>query len=329
MFQRRTGRSVAIAVLLAALGAVVPAKADFLVSVSVNSGAVNEVQRYTDNGSYVGVFASGGGLSTPEGLAYGPDGNLYVMSYANGCILRYDGTTGSFIDCVTNDPSGANTGVGLHFGPDGNMYVTNYNSNNIQAYNVNTNTWSTFATGGNLNGPLDFTFLPDGSMVVSNSNTDSILHYSSTGTYLGTFVAAGDHGLSFPDGLTVHNGVLFVSSSGSNQVYMYNATTGAYVGNFVSTGLNTDPIGLLFQPNGNLLVATNYTGEIHQYDPSGSLVGTFGFAQMGGAGTPGYPTYMVAYVPEPSSLVLAGLGASALIGLAWRRRFNEEAAASA
>ena len=298
-----------------------PVRADFLVSVSNNAGSVNEVQRYTDSGTYVGVFASGGGLSTPEGLAYGPNGNLFVMSYANGCILQYNGTTGAFINCITNDPSGANTGIGLKFSPDGkNMFVTNFNSNNIQEYNVASNTWTTFASGGSLNGPLDLSFLANGNLIVSNSNTHSVLQYSALGVFLGSFVAAGSGGLNFPDGQATKAGSLYVSSSGTNQVLKYDATTGASQGLFANIGLNASPIGLLFQPNGNLLVAANGPGQIQQYDAVGNLIGTFGLAHMGGAAAAGFPTYLVQFVPEPSSFVLAGLGATGLLAISWRRR---------
>jgi DNA-binding beta-propeller fold protein YncE len=33
---------------------------------------------------------------TPTGLAFGPDGNLYVASTGTNGVLRYDGTTGEF-----------------------------------------------------------------------------------------------------------------------------------------------------------------------------------------------------------------------------------------
>src|SRR5262249_37645274 len=39
-----------------------------------------------------------GGLNQPIGEAFGPDGNFYVCSYGTNQILRYDGTTGAFID---------------------------------------------------------------------------------------------------------------------------------------------------------------------------------------------------------------------------------------
>jgi hypothetical protein len=64
-------------------------------------------------------------LTDPGGLAFEPDGNLYVNSgegsgsQANA-ILRFVGTTGNFIDTfVPSGSGGLSGGLDLIFGPDG------------------------------------------------------------------------------------------------------------------------------------------------------------------------------------------------------------------
>ena len=57
------------------------------------------VKRYHgQTGAFIDDVASGGGLSGPVTMKFGPDGNLYVASHWNHQVLRYDGTTGKFID---------------------------------------------------------------------------------------------------------------------------------------------------------------------------------------------------------------------------------------
>jgi outer membrane protein assembly factor BamB len=70
------------------------------------SSSNNRVLRYDGTtGAFIDTFvASGsGGLNGPSDLAFGPDGDLYVCSSnyplgSSASVLRYSGTTGSFID---------------------------------------------------------------------------------------------------------------------------------------------------------------------------------------------------------------------------------------
>lgn len=65
----------------------------------VSSGNTDQVKRYNGvTGAFIDNFAAGGGLSVPNGLVFGSDGNLYVSSAGTNQVLRYNGTTGAFID---------------------------------------------------------------------------------------------------------------------------------------------------------------------------------------------------------------------------------------
>lgn len=65
----------------------------------VGSTNSNEILRYDgQTGAFVGAFASGSGLDGPRGLAFGPDGNLYLASNGEDVVRRYQGQTGDFID---------------------------------------------------------------------------------------------------------------------------------------------------------------------------------------------------------------------------------------
>lgn len=324
MFQIHTRIVGLTLAVLAAMGVDTRARADFLVSVSNNAGTRNEVLRYTDSGTYVGVFASGGGLNTPEGLSYGPDGNLYVASYGTGAVLKYNGATGAFISTFASDATMTNSVIGLAFGPDKNLYVSNYNAGtaSIEKFNGTTGALiGTFVPNGThgLSGPLDIKFDSSGNLLVSSSGSNQVLKFDTGGNFYQ--VAASGNGLNFPDGLALKSSNdLFVSSSFGDQILKF-SSLGAFQGVFATLAKGSSPIGLLLRPDGHLLVSANGPGTVLDYDASGNLVGTYGLAQMGGAATPGYPTYIIAFVPEPSSVALAGLGGGVLLlGAAWRRR---------
>ena len=67
----------------------------------VASSGTNSVKRFDGlSGIFVDDFvaSNSGGLSSPRGMVFGPDGNLYVTGYLSNAVHRYDGSTGIFID---------------------------------------------------------------------------------------------------------------------------------------------------------------------------------------------------------------------------------------
>ena len=70
-------------------------------------------------GAFIDQFASFGAMGGPIHFAFGPDGNLYVVTQgaANG-VLRFNGTTGAFIDnFVFPGSGGLSNPFGLAFTP--------------------------------------------------------------------------------------------------------------------------------------------------------------------------------------------------------------------
>jgi DNA-binding beta-propeller fold protein YncE len=96
----------------------------------VGSRFTNEILRYDGvTGSFMGVFVSAGsgGLDQPNGVVFGPDGNLYVSSNQTNQVLRYNGTTGAFIDEFVSRQVGALIIGDLMFRPDGTLWVISRN----------------------------------------------------------------------------------------------------------------------------------------------------------------------------------------------------------
>ena len=209
------------------------------------------------------VFASGGGLGAPTGLAFGPDGNLYVGSHDNDQVLRYDGTTGAFIDVFASD-GGLSDPADLVFGPDGHLYVSGWGSSAVHRYDGTTGTFMDLFVGaqsGGLLGPVALAFRPDGNLYIASSKTDQVLRYNgTTGAFIDVFASGA--GLDYPLGIAFGpDGELYVGDESSDRVLRFDGTTGEFLDVYVAAGSGglDHPGGLLFGPNGHLYVASRNT----------------------------------------------------------------------
>ena len=232
----------------------------------VTSRFTDEVLRYDgDTGTFLGVFASGGGLSNPVGLTFGPDGHLYVASANNNRVLRYHGTTGAFLRIFASGNAIAGT-RNLNFGPDGHLYVASGSANRIVRYNGQTGTWmGTFTQGGNLQGPTSFTFGPDGDLYVGSVLNDLVLRYDGkTGAFLGNFITTnvdGPHDVAFgPDGR------FYVTSANRRLVQVFDPVTGVFVENLLFDPALSFPLGIQWNGAGHLYIANQGRNDVRRYD---------------------------------------------------------------
>jgi DNA-binding beta-propeller fold protein YncE len=112
-------------------------------------------------------------FNRPDGLVFGPDGNLYVTSFRNreeadnDKILIFAGPgsrnpsfpPGSFISKIDLDAVSAPGGLrtfaqALLFGPKGKLYVPISNTGQIRVYDVSTKAYTELVAPASLGGPL-------------------------------------------------------------------------------------------------------------------------------------------------------------------------------
>jgi sugar lactone lactonase YvrE len=136
---------------------------------------------YPAAGQTGAVFvADGNGLSNPNGLAFGPDHNLYVANTFADTVDRFDGVTGASLGLfVTANSNGLDGPNYLAFRPDG-LYVTSQATQQILRYDATTGAPAgvvVAAGSGGLTGPFSMAFDSVGNMYVASSNSNQVLRY--------------------------------------------------------------------------------------------------------------------------------------------------------
>jgi hypothetical protein len=138
------------------------------------------------SGDAVFISSSSGGLTNPSSIIFGPDGNAYVSSTApsSNAVLRYDGTTGAFLNTFVASGSGGLDGpVGMVFRPDGYLYVVGFRSNSVLRYQASNGAFADTVVpsgSGGVSSPIDLLFDANGNLLVTSRYTDQVLRYGAT-----------------------------------------------------------------------------------------------------------------------------------------------------
>jgi len=284
----------AIRLLLLVLAGALPAHAQDLL---VSSRFSDNVLRFGLDGTPKGVFAQGNGLDNPNGIAYGPDGHLYVGLGDVGRVMVFDGASGAYLrDFVSPATAGGLSGCrAIAFLPGGDLLVDAGPNDQVLRYRAGTGTFAgVFAGEAGLRGPVGLTVGPDGNVYVGAALSNAVRVYSPAGVLLRTLPSPIPHANA--TGVAFHpDGRLLVAQSVSNVVLKLDPQSGAG-GVFASGGGLQVPIHLIFHPNGELLVGSFLTDRIIRYDGNtGAVLGDFVAAGAGGLDG----THNFAFMPTP------------------------------
>ena len=317
VFLRRGGKMLKFRIMLSVVvmvfvltGLVSQANAA-LQDLLVANEAGNAVMRYDGaTGAALGAFvaAGSGGLTSPEDIKFGPNGNLYVASYF-GTVKQYNGVTGAYIgDLVTTGSGGVSNIIGMTFGPDNNLYIANFagsGGSSVKKYNGLTGAYMgdlvTNGSGGLAN-PRDIKFGPDGNLYVAGLSNYAVKRYNgTTGAYIDDFVPASYLGQQAA-AILFRGNVLYVSNMANNDIQRYDITTG-YVDTFTLPGsyAGAGTYDMIESPDGRLYAAESAARVTRSVLPSPFISLTYTPSAI--AWTP---------VPEPMTISLLASGAVAM-----------------
>ncbi len=187
----------------------------------------NRVQVFsTTTGAFVSNIT---GITSPSGVAVDSLGNLYVSSYTNQQISKYD-SSGSFIGTIGS----FGTGSGQFRGPMGMtvdsrdyLYVADHDNNRVLIYNDSGVFLASFGTSGSSNGrffgPTDIAISTSNIVYVFDLGNRRIQIFDLNGTYLAQWGVSGSGNGQFGTtyGIAVYLNTVYVAEKINNRVQYF------------------------------------------------------------------------------------------------------------
>jgi len=197
------------------------------------------VDRYDGvSGAFMGTFASfGSPYSGVYGVAFGPDGNLYV-GMSGGDVMKVNGTTGASLGRFVAAPSGVFDFGGLAF--RGNSLFVTYGgtSGKMYRYDATTGGNAQLVYGGfSSNGPRTPSFDAAGNVYVPDWQTTKVYKFDGSTLALSGTIVNSPSISPVALGFGGTGNLLVLSENGGNSTIRgFLSNTGSSVGTLVQSG---------------------------------------------------------------------------------------------
>jgi DNA-binding beta-propeller fold protein YncE len=239
-----------------------------------------------------------GGMSGPEDVAFGADGQLYVADRNNDRIEVFT-PEGAFVRAFGGGELAGPEGVG--FGSTGELYVADSGHDRVAVFTSSGSFAREFGTSGEgsgqLEGPHDVVESGGGLVAVSDEESNRVDVFSAAGTFVRAFGAEVDVG----------GGDVCTTSCKKGDA------------SEASGGL-TNPSALAIDATGNLYVADTGNDRVSQFTLGGTFIRAFGEGVLDGATAfqlcgsgaecqAGLPGTIAGATPEPHGVAIDCRGA--------------------
>lgn len=157
-----------------------------------------KVLRFNTDGEKKDEFIETG-VPQSIGLDWDEDGNLYISSFQEAQIMKFD-KNGKDLGVFAKDSLQGPTNI--WFGKNKNLYALDWKAGALIIFDSEGNFKEKLITG--LNRPEGITVQPNGDLIIGNGATGEVKLYSSDGTFIMNLVEANKGGLKTPNAVIVH-----------------------------------------------------------------------------------------------------------------------------
>lgn len=120
------------------------------------SGHVRDrVTRYDGQDGHNLGAVTRGFLDWATGFDFGPDGHIYVASFFDDAVMKFNAQTGAWMGVFAKNCFGPEM---IEFGPNGDLYVASYHGGSVDRFDGRTGAWKGSMFGHGLDGPIDVAF---------------------------------------------------------------------------------------------------------------------------------------------------------------------------